>query len=400
MVNAFALMIAYVCGAYFKMDAAGLLFYKSQDGHCQIPQDSIGLHCFGDYSAIRFQSIFDSPLPPGNVYPPSTRIFLLPFHYADKLYGFRLGLFLFLAISAICLLFPIVVATREMSTRDRLFLASLCGITTYPFLFTLDRGNPIALAVPGIFIFIRVILKHDRKNYYWAVLALCSSVAIKPQFILFFALFFLLREYKLFFKSLIAGLLTILIPFLIYFSRSWLEFQNWLSAVSDWGQSLSMESNYPANYSLMHFFVFIGIPALVCTVLVIVSGLFFLLYRWNTKRTHLIDVMVLTVLIAFSNPINYGYYTILFIPVLAIYLVRPVEDGFNSVLIKIGLVLTVSPLLIPSQWVTNSQLLDNKTFNLAPLFVVGTWILFIIVQIPILIVNSTSRGSSKDSREI
>ena len=403
MVNAFALMIAYVCGAYFRMDAAGLLFYKSQDGHCRIPQDSIGLHCFGDYSAIRFNSIFDTALPPGNVYPPSTRVLLLPFHYVDKLYGFRIGLVLFLAISAICLLVPIVIVTRKMSASNQLLLASLCGISTYTLLFTLDRGNPIALAVPGIFIFVRVILKQDRKNYHWAILALCSSVAIKPQFILFFALLFLSREYKLFYKSLIAGLSTILIPFLIYFSRSWLEFQNWMSAVSDWGQSLSMESNYPANYSFMHFFVFIGVPALVCTALVIVSGLFFLLYRWNTKRTHqinLIDVIVLTILIAFSNPINYGYYTVLFIPILAIYLVTPVEDGFNSVRVRIGFALTVSPLLIPSKWVTNNQMLDNETFNFAPLLVVGTWVLFLIVQIPVMIMNSTYWRNNKDSHEV
>lgn len=364
--------------SYFENDAADLLVYPGNDAHCLIPQESIGLHCFGDYASIRFGSIFDSPNPPGNVYPPSTRVFLLPFHLVDSILGFRWGLLSFIFVSVIALLLPIFFVTRNSSILIKVCMRLLLGFFTLPFVFTIDRGNPIALAIPGIFFYLVGKLEIVKLSHASLILFLISAVSIKPQFIGLVLLSLLLRAYKDFLKEALVGLGVIFVPFVLYGRESLNELQRWIHTTAEWSKSLSLSKNYPSNFSFARGLEFIGLDGRFIAVVVVAFCLVFLALSHVSLRKDGVEILSISVIlgiIALSTPIAYGYYTSVFLPLAALFIMQPHERYLKSTtpesfIVMMTLVFTISPLVIPSKWGVQ----DSSIYNLSPILSSLSWL--------------------------
>ena len=371
-------VIAWIYTSYFKGSYATLLVFFGQDGNCETASQGLGIHCFGDYSAIHFNSLWDKPIGAELVYPVITRVFRLPFLFIENLTNYRVGLYFYLAALFVAAIFPVV--HHCINNKNQQYRTSLIFLATINIglISTLDRGNVIGFAVPCLYMF----LLNFRKNLFskagwWLVLA----SAVKPQIAIFAIAFLWASEFRVFFYSIIRVITLLTVPFSVFGLKGFGYFQDWLVETQKWSSSLLPSSNFPSNYS---FNKIIGIFGSNFSEFSFLLGIFLIVVisvrHWRTgkgAKVSSIDLVQLGLIMTCMNSIVYVYYTVLLIPLLTLLLQPNVRDealgdGERRVatLLASLIAFAMAPLAIPSRWILSDQAGEAGAFNQIPTLVV------------------------------
>lgn len=317
--------------------------------------------------------ILGHPAPPGAdqlafVYPAFALLPLFPFFLVD----FDWSQSLWMATNILLMVGVILTAT----TRPK--LSGLSYLLFYPVAFSLILGNlngPISVIV--LFAATRVFLSSaPSRALQIAAGVLLSWAMIKPQFIWFFALFFLLAaiQRRLYaFLLAFAGSLALLVAF------SWLLWPGW---IAEWLTAAQKYSGYvKANLTVAATLEQVLSAPLTWTIVVILLivclGITALLFRRALTRFDSMAALQTLAWVGFvtylfhPNGTSYEQLT-LFVPFLSWYLLDDLNPIFHKTLFWIaGMVLSWGTLAL-----TLAGIYPRAVYDLPLIFFTG-WILYI-----------------------
>jgi len=150
-----------------------------------------GVHAFGDYLLLNVWAQFPDPwgqMEQVNYLPP-----VLLFYKVMGLLPYSVGLTLFLVFLVLCLVLPMVLASRGRPIGQRLILVTTLALLTGPALATLDRANNQGFLPLLLFGFGIAIL---REKWGWASVFIAIAAMIKIYPIVLILLLIALRKYK------------------------------------------------------------------------------------------------------------------------------------------------------------------------------------------------------------
>lgn len=373
----------WVWQQYYSLDTGALLVFPGNDANCRIGEESIGIHCFGDFSAIRFGNPFDKPTGAELVYPLSARIVRLPFFLLESISSYRFSLIAFLIVGIGACIYPLLHAMRDLPPAIRIGAAALLGLTNVGSLAALDRGNIILICVPAVYLF---ILATDEGKWRRSLLLLCLAVSIKPQLVVLAVIYLWRKRISLF---LLSGLLAGVILFLPYIviGRGNVELiGEWLTELRRWSSSLPASATYPPNISFNRVLVLLDLDFELFGY-TIVGVLILVVTRncWKNKRPPALqEKLALIVSVALSGPIAYIYYLVLLIPAVALLVKQQHhDDAGNQTLqmsndIPILLCVALIPAAIPSALVYGGTIGPNGIFSVWPTSI-STMMLLLLV---------------------
>lgn len=388
-----AAAVAWVLGAYLKVDVAAALSFNSQDGWCAAPNEGVGIHCWGDFSSIRFESFTSEPSAPEAVYPLASRLVRLPFLAVTDIAGFQAALITFVVVSALCVVSPLVWAVRRAPWSTKPLVVTVAGIATAPTMMLLDRGNILALAVPLLLI---ALVGLVRDTPLTVALATIAAASIKPQFALIGAGLLALHHWRAAALTFAGSVVLVVAPYLLQGDRWVTAVADWLHAASTWSASQPLSASWPNNISLPHV-LYLVTHAGPWRSSPVVSGLADRDYLIASVGVAVVVVAVVVLagrslpplasgasLLAVAclvSPLTYAYYAIFMVPVVAVVFRHGVDDWPRAtrldrsmpVLLAVALVLGLSPLLVPL-----GATLTPPTVSLLPLLSTGAWAVFLV----------------------
>lgn len=401
---ALAVATAWVESSYFGINVPGSISFPGNDGWCHQSTQGFGLHCWGDYGAIQFHSLSDPPRGPEMVYPVSTRIARIPFWIIGSLAGYRAGLALFIVTSTLSMLAPALWAVKELPLRLKPLFISLACVATAPFLVILDRGNILALAAPALLVYLIGLVKYRP----WLVtMAVVVAASVKPQFAILGLALVALRCWVPALVAIMGSIAVTILPFFIFFqSQGAIRLQVWMTDSIAWSSSQSLAVDWPTNISLprvvslfSHGLTKIGsrtgieLPTFEDGTSVklfmgmAIAVVVVLLLRGRRLHPFLLGTVFL-VLACLASPISYAYYGFFLIPLLAVIFrsgprVWPTNGHLNIVitsLMSLGIVLGLSPLLIPMSVVAASPGTSTIVASLFPVLASIMWGLLLLTS--------------------
>jgi len=401
-----AILSWWILGSYFGVDVFATLSFWGADGWCQTPQEGLGSHCFGDYAAIRFESILQPAVGPESVYPLSTRFIRIVPWSVGQLLGFQAGLIVFMVICIIALLIPSFWAASKVHGYSRPTVVLTTAIATVPFISLLDRGQILALAVPFLFGFMFFIIRNRPEI---AVICLVVATAIKPQFAILVLVFLVFRYWLPGLLALLGVGAVVAVPYLLMGIEGLSAFRGWLTSAHSWSQSVPLSSEYPINLSFasnarrvveyLHSYVsendqldkgsssILGLTDSFYNSLiqgaVLIALIILILFGRNLSRLVLISAIL--AISFFVLPIAFVYYSAIALPIAALIFRSPEDSkveknghlGRESTaryFLVIAVVTTLSPLIIP----ISSPVEGEPVLNLMPLAASVAWMLFVI----------------------
>lgn len=362
-----SLVVAWVLGSYFRLDVAAMISFRGNDGACSLPREGVGLHCWGDFAAIRFSALTSPPQGPEAVYPISSRILRIPFFAISSIGGFQASLFAFVIASAACVISPLVWAVQHTPWALKFVVVTAAGVATAPFLMVVDRGNVLGLIVPMLFLSLLGLVSEKP----WIVtIAVVVAASVKPQFALLSVVLLALRHWRPAMTALGGSIAIVVVPYLVLGGKSLQGISDWLDAARGWSGTQPLSVGSPGNISLpraLYLVVHSGpwrdAPLLstvtdstytaTCWALlaVIVS---ILVYSGRHLPPLALGVCFLTIS-SLALPLTFAYYAVFMIPVIAIIFrlglddwpAKTLWDRVVPVLLSAALVLGLSPLLVP-----------------------------------------------------
>jgi len=385
-----SLLIAWVIGSYFQLDVSALLVFFGDDSHCDRITEAIGAHCFGDFASIRTEKLNSLPNGAEGVYPVSSRIFRYPFTMIERIFSYRVSVFVFLIVLAFAVLFPLLhqFQRKRMSISD----VAILGICTLPFLATLDRGNLVGFTSAFLYLYIRAL---QRSRYRSAVVCLVLMVAIKPQLAVFLILMFLIRAYKVAIIGVVAVVSTVVLPYTIFGMDMLVQLKNWITAAQGWSKSQLPTARYPSNLSSTTIGDVFGVskllPIVVLCVTALYVGLTFLRSGKDTQsasNTVEDTSFVISVGMILASPITYPYYLVIMLPFLAFAIERYeksaqseiVRDGVEYVR-AVALLVVMSPLVLPNSLAVSVSPPSQSLYNIFPLIQSGVLLVALLAFI-------------------
>jgi len=360
--------------------------FPGADANCDVGRESLGIHCFGDFSAIRFTEPWSKPSGAELVYPLSSRLVRLPFFLVEHLTSYRFALSAFLVIGVAMCIFPLLHSLKNQGPYMRIAGSFIIGITNIGTISALDRGNIIVFCVPLIYLF---WVAEARSKTKWAILSLCLAVSIKPQLVLLNALFLWKRKNRAAMVSTLISLLVLVAPYAVIDRGRFDEIRLWISEMRRWSQSMGPEVTYPPNVAFNRLFGILGLNTYYAGYLIAAAFILAITVTSRRNRTQsLTSPMIGLILVtALSGPIAYIYYVVLLIPAVAILLSDSNDppatiDVSRSAasLLSLVLPLTLLPIAIPRHLKFGEPIGTFGTFNIWPPVVPGL-ILFSILGI-------------------
>lgn len=186
-----SMLTGWILSSYYKVDLAGSLMYKANDGWCRPEIEGIGVHCFGDFNERLNPSKYDQ----WEVYPNNLELTPVgPFitSLANIVSGVtspKIVLVVFYVMAILILAYPIFNATKGTSFIIRIFGLSTFCFSTYPVLVLLDRLNYLFFSVPILYFVYKKCIENSDKNLTFFLVLLAT---IKPQFAIL-SLLYLIR---------------------------------------------------------------------------------------------------------------------------------------------------------------------------------------------------------------
>lgn len=407
---ALSLVTAWVYSSYFQIDVVGSLIWPGSDGYCVEGAESLGVHCFSDVS--QFLLLGESMDPEGSNpfirnYPPINRTIFWVFQMFAVHVGYTFALALYVAISAACLLVPIIWAVSRRSWTEQVLIVGLAGVATFPFLATLDRGNNIALAVPFVWL---AALGIRRANNPMTIIGIVGASQIKPQFGALVLALLVVRRFRAAIITVIIGIALFLASFLlVLLSRPALspvqEFKDFILYTRFYDQYLPLDGTYPPNASFGHLVALLNSSvgssmlsetSIQVLVAVLVLGLLAAII-WRGGRFPMI-VWFASILMAISltPAISFAYYLAGALVIAAFIFRDATSSDLDSApswvgwLLTVALVASLTPLLIPlgAAEAPVPVLGDGVQVSLLPRLAAVLWVAFIAA----IAVASVARG--------
>ena len=249
----------WVLVSYFELDVPASLMWVGDDGWCRLPDEGIGVHCFGDFNERVAQNIDDFSYPawPNNLETSPIGPFVT--YLADLVATYsnpRTSLLVFAVLYAVALLTPIVVFSYLLRWPERLMVVGLLGVGTYPFLAVMDRLNSIALAVPLMAGFLYSVFKHRDKLCIVTIVMLAS---VKPSFAIL-ALYPLAQRRYLHFLAAFSGTVLAVVTLIVVAGGGKTErIGEWLGVVANYGSGYrSVIDGNPPNASFARLIYVVG----------------------------------------------------------------------------------------------------------------------------------------------
>ena len=254
-----SIISAWVATSYYGIDVVGSLVWPGADGYCDPATQGAGVHCFSDIALHLSVGSTMVPQDPGLVQyvsnlPPGGRTIFWVFQGLAEFIGWRFALTVYLVVSTACLLVPSLWAVRGRSWSHATPIVLLIGVTTLPFLATIDRGNNIAFTIPLLLAFV-LGLQRDRTG--WAIAALVLLVQVKPQFIVIAFGLLIVRRYRAAIIGVVLSGLTFLASFLMFSIPAaggdpLGEFKKFVLFSQFRSQYVELGTPYPPNISLVN----------------------------------------------------------------------------------------------------------------------------------------------------
>lgn len=257
----------------------------------------------------------------------------------------------------------------------------ICCVFNAPFIWNLDRGNYLLLAVLAYFLFYYFYNKNDNL----AVLFLSIAIAIKIYPIFSIVLFLFDKKYKKFFQCiLITGFLS-LFPLLFFKGGIIANIISFCQAVLGFGAGYELEyMNIYFSVGINSFLKLIqklmfgeqevgnlfSILYAVLVVLILITGIWLLV---KEKRMY-VRSLILTVFIVFIPPISYEY-NLMYLLVPGILLL--VEENKNKSTFIYCILICL--LLIPKSYIYLFGMPDCISISviLNPLILIGILLYFV-----------------------
>lgn len=242
------LVSIWVASSYEQLTPSELVSFHLDDSWCVKGQESWGVHCFGDFAIadeLFAGDAWNSGFGFVASYPAAAWLPSLAIVRIGEASGIaRLGVTIFVVLSAVALSVPALWAGwRAWTTKAPLALAVL-GLATAPLLMTLDRANTMALVVPFLGL---VAIGYVRKNYLLVGAGIVAAALLKPQMAILGVLLLADRRYRdLAVTAVTTAVLTVagFLAFPRYFPEN---VRGWLTAISGYSGSQSVDVVYPYN---------------------------------------------------------------------------------------------------------------------------------------------------------
>jgi hypothetical protein len=392
-----SIVVAWIYSSYFRNDFAALLVYGGMDGNCDLVTQGLGVHCFGDYSAIHYSNLFQVPQGAEVVYPVITRIFRLPFFIIEKISSYQVGLVFYLMALLAAILFPVFYSHfKQQSTFSLPFWLCITCLNLGT-ISSLDRGNIIGFAVPFFYLFLVRFQDGDSKS---ASIYLTFATMVKPQLALFAVVFLWRNEIKALLIFSIRTFIVMTIPYLVFGAKGVSLFMDWVIETLRWSKSLPLTVNYPTNYSfnrVLNLFdaKYLNFSFMFGTFLIVGLTLPIILRK---KETYAIDLIKLSLVVICMNSIVFIYYSVLLIP-LWVVLFSQRKNTFDvekewvdgNLLLPSLLALASAPLAWPSRWRIDDDVSASGAYNVVPIFVTLGFAIFVVYAIIRSFLNTPSR---------
>jgi len=400
---ALAVVAAWIQASYLRVNIPASISFPGYDGWCRDSMRPFGVHCWSDYGAIHFDSLSNSPLTNEVVYPASTRILRIPFWIVESIGGYRAGLVLFISVITLCMLVPALWAVRDLPLSLKPVFISIACVATAPFLSVIDRGNMIAFAAPA---FLLYLLGLVRAQPWLATGAVIVASSVKPQFAILGLALVALRYWKPALVAIIGSIGITILPFFLFFhSRGLNVLEIWITRTRGWAGSQALSVDWPTNLSLPRvvskvskLLVELGSRVGVSTtglsdagsirICVLVSMMLIVVILFRGRRLH--PFLLGTIFLIFAclaSPISNSYYGLFLIPLVAVIFrlgptAWPTRGVLNIVitsLMSIGIILGLSPLVIPMSVVTAPYGDDPIVASLLPILSSFAWALLLVM---------------------
>lgn len=221
-----------------------------------------GIHAFFDFLNPYYWGSLANPwIEGGQVlpvnYPPVAMMFMKVWTFLP----YKTALMIYLAIMAIALVLPMIIALRK--TRWSLIvIAASITLMSGPAIASLDRGNTQGFLPILLFGFGMMVMK---KRWGWAAVFLVAAASLKLFPAILLALFISERRWRALTGSIIALIIINTAGFAFYPGNALHSFQTWFAyAFTFLGRdSLSGFLEYNTSFigGLAHWCVFLGLPS-------------------------------------------------------------------------------------------------------------------------------------------
>lgn len=356
-----AVLASWIYSSYADIDVPASFGQVGNDGGCA---HGLGVHCWSDFAATRYASMFAPPSIWEILYPPSARVLRVPFFAIDQWFGEQAGLITYSAVAILCLLGPIVWAVRHIPWTSKPVVLVVAGVATTPFLFAWDRGNVLILTVPFLFLATWAFVR-DRP---WLVAACVIVISmVKPQFVVVGFVLVAVRAWWPAVVAIVGSGLAIVLSFFLYGPAWWSELRGWVDNTLDFS-ARELSWDWPTNISLAHALrwlseagpwgALIDLPDAAYSrsafVILGVVALIVLIVGRRLPRLLIATVFLAIPCIALGT--SFGYYAVFVFPVFAI-LFRdglrgwPARGALRATLVwsvVAALVASLTTLLLPA----------------------------------------------------
>lgn len=177
-------LVFWILGSYFNGDPFAVISHDGADSPRMAEQPGLGTevfrfgnHTFGDFlepwTWVQRADPWTQVTPPPN-YPPLAMVLFEPFGELSV----KIGLVPYLGMLGICLLTPIIWATRQCGWRTKVVALS-AGILSAPFIVVLDRGNLIGVATPFLLAFVVGLRAGRLRPILWGIVG-AASLKVYP----------------------------------------------------------------------------------------------------------------------------------------------------------------------------------------------------------------------------
>jgi len=340
--------LVWVFVGYARIYFTDFVSFRADDGWCSVPGESIFTHCFGDYAVLSYYLKEDRiPWlvgdPMSSFYPASSWIPAKIFHEIGLYFeNYNLGRNLFLIALSVSLLFPAINAMKGKGVLAKFALFSVIGISSTPFLITLDRGNSIGLSIAPLTLAILALTK-NRPEIFSPLVILAAL--IKPQLALFFLLLLAVAKYRLFFISIFLYMFFFFASFTFFPGVASSNIRNWFLTIVKYSSYQELTDLYPINLSLDRTLLTVlqvanfdseQISQNMISTLGILGNLLMLLiillliYRRDSKANVVSISMLITILIITISGISYAYYLIILLVPISFILKDLPNDSRSS----------------------------------------------------------------------
>jgi hypothetical protein len=413
-------------GFYIGKPVTEQISFLVDDGWCDVPAQSIGQHCFGDYYAPiewlqstwhtgNLWTLFNHPYPPTANYP-----YVLAF-WADRFFGDgRLVLLSFLGLLGISMLIPAFILVRGGFCKGagRWIPFFLLGVGSTPFIIILDRGSALGFSMPFLVIFTWGLFRDKSAP---TVLSLVVLVCLKPHFALLAIVFLFLRRYQQLLMSGAFSLILFIIGFVLWPGDLVANFNTWLENVLTYSGYVSLSQDWPPNYSaaksILLIFNFLnnmdigildssypirdwvirypGVPGvLLLSVTLLLGTVYGLKVREPDKKLAFLLVLPLPMLVPGTSWAYYSFFSIVIASAVALNpccwfrrwngdLLRGIlDDGDMSLFLRGMIILTLLITIIPAPaiaWPNEVGLIaDEIVHGLFSKYVGLAWFLLVV----------------------